>query len=184
MKVATFLAEGFEETEAIATIDLLRRAGLTVRVFSISDDLKVTGANQISVFADELMSAFNANDYKMLFLPGGMPGTLNLQKCEALMEAVKLFAQKRKWLAAICAAPSILGELGLLKGKEATCYPGFESKLTGATFAVKKEVVVSDRIITSRGVGTVIPFALHIIANLVGEEKADEIEKAIVHRVR
>ncbi|MFV0289542.1 MAG: DJ-1 family glyoxalase III [Mangrovibacterium sp.] len=180
-KIAIFLAEGFEETEAIATIDLLRRAGLAVCVFSITGDLKVKGANQISIFADELFEAFSPEEFRMIILPGGMPGTLNLQKSDPLMQLVLQFAKQRKWLAAICAAPLIFGELGLLKGREATCYPGFEDRLHGATLAVKKKVVIADRIITSRGIGTVIPFALTIIANLVGEEKADEIEKGIVY---
>ncbi|MFV0366002.1 MAG: DJ-1 family glyoxalase III [Mangrovibacterium sp.] len=180
-KIAVFLAEGFEETEAIATIDLMRRAGLTVSTFSVSEDLKVEGANQISVYADNLFSAFDAHEFDMLILPGGMPGTLNLQKHEALMEALTLFATHDKWLAAICAAPSVFGELGLLEGKHATCYPSFEDKLRGATW-LAQEVVVDGKVITSRGIGTVIPFALTIIAQLLGEDKVNEIKQGIVFK--
>lgn len=180
-KIALFLAEGFEEVEAITTIDLLRRADLDVNVISIYDKNKVVGANRISVETDMLIQNFNAEDYNMIILPGGMPGTLNLQGNIQLMEAVKLFARQDKWLAAICAAPSIFGELGLLDGKKATSYPGFENKLEGAILTTEG-VAVDGKIITSRGVGTAISFALTIIANLSGKEKSDEIANSILYQ--
>ncbi len=180
-RIALFLADGFEETEAVTTIDLLRRAGLSVCTLSITNNNIVKGANGISLFADELMANFQPDLFDMIILPGGMPGTLNLKNDKQLLEAIGQFAAQEKYLAAICAAPSIFGEMGLLKGKEATCYPGFEDKLLEAK-CLTEEVVTDGNIITSRGVGTAISFALTIIAKLVSEAKASEIAKGIVYK--
>ena len=117
----------------------------------------------------------------LLVLPGGMPGTLHLGEHQGLAKLLGDFSARGKRIAAICAAPSVLGGLGLLKGKKAVCYPGFEDKLTGAAVETK-EVVTDGNITTSRGLGTAIPFALELISLLFGEEKAEEIRKSVVYR--
>ncbi|MBR6485377.1 MAG: DJ-1/PfpI family protein [Lachnospiraceae bacterium] len=157
-----FLAEGFEEIEALTVVDILRRVNIAVKTVSISGEYKVNGAHGITVTADKLISNVRLNDAALLVLPGGMPGTLNLKECEPLMDMVKQFAQTNRRIAAICAAPTILGGLGLLEGKKACCYPGMEGQLTGAK-VLKDEVVTDGNITTSRGLGTAIPFALELV---------------------
>jgi len=174
-----FLAPGFEEIEAIATIDILRRAGLEVKSVSISGDLKVTGAHGISVEADCLYPEINFEDAEMLVLPGGMPGTKNLNVNEGLKAALMQHAKAGKALAAICAAPMILGQLGLLDGKEATCYPGFEMHLKGAILS-EYMVVQDGNIITASGPGVAAEFALQIVEHFEGEEKMEEVSKGLL----
>ena len=174
-----FLALGFEEIEAIATIDVLRRAGLDVKSVSISDDLKVTGAHGISVEADCLYPEVNFTEAEMLILPGGMPGTKNLNAHEGLKAALTQHAKTGKPLAAICAAPMILGQLGLLDGKEATCYPGNEIHLKGAILS-EYMIVQDGNIITASGPGVAAEFALQIVEHFLGEEKMEEISKALL----
>jgi len=174
-----FLALGFEEIEAIATIDVLRRAGLDVKSVSISDDLKVTGAHGISVEADCLYPEVNFTEAEMLILPGGMPGTKNLNAHEGLKAALTQHAKAGKPLAAICAAPMILGQLGLLDGKEATCYPGNEVHLKGAILS-EYMIVQDGNIITASGPGVAAEFALQIVEHFLGEEKMEEISKALL----
>ena len=178
--VSIFLAEGFEEVEALTPADLLRRAGAEVTLVSIKAEKTVTGSHGISITADRLFEEMDYEDADLLVLPGGMPGTLNLKACEPLLALLKEHNAKGKKLAAICAAPTVLGHAGLLNGKNATCYPGCEEGLTGAL--VRTEPVVTDgRITTSRGVGTAIPFALRLIELLFGKEKAKEIAESIVY---
>ncbi len=178
--IALFLATGFEETEAVATIDVIRRAGLQLQVVSVTDSLAVIGANKITIQADCMFDDLtNKNELEMLVLPGGMPGTLNLKAHKELAELIKLSAKNGKKIAAICAAPTILGNLGLLKDKSAVCYPGFESELN-AKYISDDPVLVDDNIITSRGVGTVFCFGIAIVTELLGTEKADEISKSIL----
>lgn len=174
MKAYIFLAEGFEEIEAIAPIDILRRAEIEVVTVSISEHSKVTGAHNIPVFADKLFSEIpvEADDY--LILPGGMPGTAHLMAHEGLNALVKKQYDSGKPMAAICAAPSLLGKLGLLKGKEAISYPGFEENLLGAKIS-DKTVVQSGNIITAKAPGVAIPFALKIVETLKGKEVADKV---------
>ncbi|MBI9061866.1 MAG: DJ-1/PfpI family protein, partial [Marinilabiliaceae bacterium] len=142
-KVVLFLAKGFEEVEALTPVDVLRRAGINVTTVSISNDLRVTGARQITVLADALFTDIDYSNIDMIILPGGMPGTSNLNNHQELRKLLVDFAAKNKLIAAICAAPMILGELGLLKGKTVTCYPGFESHLKGAN--VTTQSVVTDK---------------------------------------
>lgn len=179
--VYVMLAEGFEEVEALTPVDLLRRAGLEVQLVSIGDTL-VTGARGITVQADLLLSEMDMAACEMLILPGGMPGTKNLYANETLCDYVKqTAADETKYLAAICAAPSvILGGLGLLSGRRATCYPGMEDGMTGAT-AVDTEVVRDGRIITARGVGAALAFSKELISVLCGSEKAKEIALDVVY---
>lgn len=179
-KVYLFLAKGFEEIEALAVVDLLRRAEVEVCMVSITGKLKVIGAHGITVLAEKLYEKMDASDGNMLILPGGQPGTTNLGEYEPLTELLKAWDKENKRIAAICAAPIVLGGLGLLVGKRATCYPGLEAQLTGAD-AVTDRVVTEGNITTSRGVGTTIPFGLELIRLLVNEATAEEIKAAIIY---
>lgn len=179
-KVYVFLADGFEEIEGLVVVDLLRRAEISVKTVSISGDLKVIGAHQIVVEADQIFEETDFNNICLLVLPGGMPGTLNLGKHKELTDLLKKHHLERKKIAAICAAPSILGDLGIIGGKRATSYPGFENRLKGAILSTDT-VVISDNITTSRGAGTAIPFALSLIAQIKGEDQADKIKKSIIY---
>ncbi|MDR0814474.1 MAG: DJ-1/PfpI family protein [Bacteroidales bacterium] len=182
-KVFLFLAEGFEETEAVATIDVLRRGGLSVTTVSISDNRTVTGAHGIPVTADVLFEKADIDEGDMLVLPGGMPGASNLNAHKGLPEQLKKYAADGKKIAAICAAPLVLGGLNLLQGKKATVYPGYESTLKGAEY-VKTAVVTDGNIITGRGPGFVFEFALAIVAELQGKTKADEVAEGLLIQVR
>lgn len=180
-KVYVFIADGFEEIEGLTVVDLLRRAGIETTMVSISENVEILGAHGIVVSVDKIFEEVSFDEVDMLVLPGGMPGTKNLAKHEQLMEKVREFHLQDKWIAAICAAPSILGENDLLIGKKATCYPGFEEKLYGAE-VLEDSVVKDGNIITSRGLGTAIPFAIEIIKQLLGEEEGEKIRKSIVFR--
>jgi protein deglycase len=174
-----FLASGFEEIEAIATIDILRRAGLDVKSVSVTGAHHVTGAHAITVEADCLYPDIHVEDAEMLVLPGGMPGTKNLNAHEGLKAALSKHAKAGKPLAAICAAPMILGQLGILEGREATCYPGNEVHLKGAILS-EYMVVQDGNIITASGPGVAAEFALQIVEHFLGEEKMEEISKALL----
>ena len=173
-----FLAPGFEEIEAISIIDVLRRAQLYITSVSLSGDTAVTGSHGITVQADALYPDVNLEEAAMLILPGGMPGTNNLNVHEGLKKALKEHALANKPIAAICAAPLILGQLGLLNGKEATCYPGYEQQLTGARLS-KKPVVQDGDVLTGNGPGAAIRFALTIVQQFRGEERAEELAKQL-----
>lgn len=174
-----FLAEGFEESEAVITLDVLRRGGLNVKSVSITGELIVTGGHQISLVADDLFENINFDDAQILILPGGMPGTLNLQKFEPLIALIKAFDQEKRYIAAICAAPLILGQLGLLEGEQATCYPGFENQLTGAEL-VDNKTIISHHLVTSRGVVSALEFALAIVRLLQGEDLYQQTAKGLL----
>ncbi|MEI7675202.1 MAG: DJ-1 family glyoxalase III [Bacteroidales bacterium] len=173
-KCYIFLAEGFEETEAVCVIDVLRRGKLEVEVVSITPQLKVMGAHQIEVMANSLFVENDFLDAQMLILPGGMPGTKNLNQHEPLKHLLKKFSDAGIPIAAICAAPLVLGGLGLLQGREAICYPGFEDELRGATIS-KKQVVISENMITSIGVVSAIEFGVSIVKYLQGDEIAARV---------
>lgn len=179
-QVCIFLAEGFEEIEALTVVDILRRAGIDIQTVSVTGNKCVTSSHKVPVMADALFADIDFADIDMIVLPGGMPGTRNLEAHEALMGQVDAFYEQGKWLAAICAAPSIFGHRGMLKGKRACCFPEFESHLEGAQI-VRDPVCVSDRFIVSRGMGTAIPFGLEICAQLAGREKAGEIAAKIIY---
>ena len=178
-KVFIFLADGFEEIEAIAPIDILRRAELDVVTVSISDSKTVTGAHGIKVEADQLFTetTFGENDYYVL--PGGYDGMLNLSAHQSVNELLKKQHSEGKKLAAICASPSVLGKLGILEGKEAICYPGFEGKLTGAVIS-KKSVVEDGNVITGKGPGVAVQFALKIVESLKGKETASQVSDSLM----
>lgn len=179
-RCAVFLAEGFEEVEALTPVDLLRRAGITCEMVSISDDLVVKGSHGIGVLADRLFADVDFSVLDMIILPGGQPGTNNLSLFKPLMDQVDYFASSGKPLAAICAAPTILGQRGLLGSKNAVCYPGLEDKLTGASTS-DSSVVTDGQFTTSRGVGCAIDFSLDIIRRFCGDDEAARIAKAIVY---
>ena len=179
-KVSIFLAEGFEEVEGLTAVDLLRRAGAEVTMAAVGESLDVTGSHGIQVKADRLLDVEEERKADLLVLPGGQPGTRNLNGCSVLLELLKEFDQEGKKIAAICAAPTVLGGAGLLEGRKATCYPSCEDGLKGAEVC-KDRVAVDGHIITSRGVGTAIPFALSLIEQLYNKEKAEEIRKSIIY---
>ena len=177
--VYMFLAEGFEEVEALMPLDLLRRAGANVKTVAVGGGEQVTGSHGITVKADMKECDFADESPDMLILPGGMPGTLNLEASETVISAVKKAFSEGRYIAAICAAPSILGKLGMLCGKEAICFPGFEKFLEGATLA-QKRAVTDGNIITAAGMGVALDFGLELIKALFGAEKAEEIRKAVL----
>lgn len=181
-KVYLFLANGFEEVEALTVVDLLRRAGMECQTVSVTKEITVTSSHNILVHADRLFEDGVLDNADMLVLPGGMPGTKNLLAHEGLKELLCAYAAKEKYLAAICAAPSVLGAHGLLKGKKATCYPGFEEKLDGAVCCADN--VVSDgKTITSRGLGTAIEFALELVTVLADAHTAADLAASIQYRM-
>lgn len=179
-KLYIFLADGFEEIEGLTVVDVLRRAGVDVTMVSIMGKKSIVGAHGITLEADAVFEDCNFSDGDMFVLPGGMPGTLHLGEHQYLAELLKKADQEKKGIAAICAAPSVLGDLGLLKGKKATCYPGFEERLTGA-FTSTDQVVTDGHITTSRGMGTAIPFALELVTRMCGKEKSEELAKSIIY---
>lgn len=176
--VFVFLAPGFEESEAICPIDILRRAELDVVTVSISDDREVTGAHGITVKADVSLAQLPVCHPEAIVLPGGMPGTLNLEASVALRERVRQAYDEGAYICAICAAPMILGKMGLLEGKKATCYPGFEQHLAGAT--VGGRVQKDKNIITACGMGAANEFGLAIVEALKGAAVAGKIKEAIL----
>lgn len=180
-KVYTFLADGFEEIEGLTVVDLLRRAGIDTTMISISDTVEIYGGHGIVVTADKVFDEVSFDDVDMLVLPGGKVGVQNIGKHKELLNRIEEFVSDGKMVAAVCAAPSILGELELLKGRRATCYPGWEEHLHGA-FTVTDSVVIDENIITSRGLGTSIDFALAIIRHFKGEEEAVNIANSIVYK--
>lgn len=180
-KVLVFLVNGFEEIEAMAPIDLLRRAGITADTVSINEDNQVTSSRKIRVLTDKTIDEINFENYEMIVLPGG-PGTENYMKSEKLLEKLKEFSINRK-LGAICAAPTILSALGILNGKQAICFPACEPDLIkDGAIIVNQDVVKDNNIITSRGAGTAIDFSLSLIEELLGKNKSHEIRKEILYK--
>ena len=180
-KINVFFANGHEEIEGLTVIDIIRRAGLEVNVVSINEGLEVVGAHNITIKADKLLSEVDFEDGDMIVLPGGMPGTINLGNCEKLCEQIVKYNEEGKMIAAICAAPSVLGKLGVLQGKSATCYPGFEDQLEGAV-KTNSDVVKSHNVITANGMGAAIEFGLAIIDHYLGKGKAKAIADAILYK--
>jgi len=179
-KVFVFLAEGFEEIEALTAVDLLRRADLNVRMAAVSPGEFITGAHGIVIRPDMYLEAVRLEDAVMLVLPGGNPGTMNLNKSEQLLDLLKTADSQKIPIGAICAAPRILGELGILEGKQAVCYPGNEEWLKGAE-VLKVPVVTDGHITTGRGMGTAIDFSLELITRLKGKEEAKRIAASIIY---
>ena len=175
-----FLAEGFEEVEALAPLDLIRRAGLKIKTVGVGSKT-VVGSHGIPVVADMTAEEFSDNEPDMVILPGGMPGTKNLDANETVHKAIADAVKNDAYVCAICAAPMILGKLGLVRGKNAVCYPGFEEYLDGATIPDKK-VACDGKIITAKGMGAAIEFGLAIVAALKDEETADSLAVATISK--
>ena len=179
-QIAIFFAEGYEEIEALTVVDICRRCGLTIDMVSITEDKTVKGAHDIEVQMDKTFAEVDFDAYDMLVLPGGGNGTKNLEAFEPLMKQVDAFYAADKYVAAICAAPSIFGHRGMLKGKRACSYPSFESHLEGAEVTAGP-VEIAENVITSRGMGTSIPFALAIVRVFCGQNAAEEMAKTIIY---
>lgn len=176
-KVAVFLAPGFEECEALMTVDLLRRAQLDTTMYSIHNTDEVTGSHNITVKADKKLNELNEL-FDCVILPGGMPGTKYLMESKEVNALVVEHFNQNRLVAAICAAPSVLGELQLLQGKKATCFPGFEDQLHGAE-VLNQKAVADGNIITAKGLGAAVEFAHAIISFLINSKTADQVVKTI-----
>ena len=182
-RVAVFLAEGMEEIEALTVVDLLYRAGIPCETVSITNSGVVASSHDVSIVCDREIgdTRFDFDDYDMLVLPGGMPGTTNLGECDELTNQVTRFAREGRQVAAICAAPTVLAKLGLLEGRKATCFPDLQGVLAeNGAEVLQDQVVVDGNIITSKGMGTAIPFGLAIVAHYLGRDVADELARKIV----
>lgn len=177
--ICVFLADGFEEVEALTPVDVLRRAGVPVETVSIMKSKTVIGAHNVPVIADKLFEELKHDDVEMIVLPGGMPGATNLDSHMGLGKLISAFAEAAKPLSAICAAPLVLGKRGIVNGKKATCYPGFENFLHGAIYTgtlIEKD----GNIITGKGPGAAMDFACAIAEKYVGLAKVKEIRKGMI----
>ena len=182
LKTAIFFADGCEEIEGLTVVDLLYRAGIPCTKVSINAVPEVTSSHEVTFRTDTTVGELNFEEYDMLILPGGMPGTLHLRACEPLMKAVVDFHKNGKQIAAICAAPGIFAELGLLRGIPAACNPTRdELLLESGALLQHDDVVVSGNIITSRAMGTAIPFGLAIVAHYLGEDTARALGENVLY---
>lgn len=181
IKIAVPLAEGFEEIEAVSIIDVLRRAEIEVTVISITGKSEVTGSHNIKIITDQLFEDVNFEDFNMIVLPGGIPGAINLKNHAGLQKHILDFHKRDKHLGAICAAPLVFGNLGILKNETATCYPGFENELKGAK-VTGENVEISGQFVTGKGAGVAINFALKIVEMLKGENLAADLAKKMILR--
>ena len=180
-KIGIFMADGCEEIEGLTVVDVVRRAKMEIVMLSITGKKEVTSSHGVTFLADALAEETGYEDLDGIVLPGGMPGTLHLKAHEGLADLIRKADKEGKVLAAICAAPTIYGEMGLLEGKNATCYPGMEDKLLGANWQ-EQPVVVDGNFVTSRGVGTAIAFALTLVTILKDEETAKSLANSIVYK--
>ncbi|MCQ2229879.1 MAG: DJ-1/PfpI family protein [Bacteroidales bacterium] len=176
-KAIVFLADGFEETEALAPVDIMRRCGIEVTLTTINATRSVTSSHNITLTADKTI-AEGIGEYDLLMIPGGMPGTSNLNANQLVKDEVVRANNNGKWIAAICAGPMILGQLGLLKGKNATCFPGFEQYLEGAN-VTGTGVVRDGNIITAIGAGASIKLGIEIVSAVIDKETGDKVASQI-----
>lgn len=181
VRIFVMLADGFEEIEALAVVDVARRAGIETVTVSVSDDFYVTSARDIQVKADRLLKDINVEKDDMIVIPGGGKGVMNLGKSAELAELLKNHRSYNGRVAAICAGPTVPGKLGLLKGIKACCYPGCEDDLLGAQ-VVRENVAIDNNFITSRGPGTALDFAYAIVAEIKGREVADKLKKDMLYQ--
>ena len=179
-RLGIFIADGCEEVEALTVVDIVRRAKLEIDMISINGTKQVTSSRNVTFMTDTTKEEADFSAYDGIILPGGMPGTLNLGAHAGVTAQVKAFAEAGKLVCAICAAPSVLGACGILNGKKATCHPGFEEKLTGASVSYDN-VVTDGNVITSRGMGTVIDFGLAIVSYFGSEELVEDVRKHLVY---
>lgn len=175
--IYVFLAQGFEEIEALAVVDILRRAELEVKMVGVGGK-KITGSHGITVECDIIEDESSPDGLEMIVLPGGLPGTLNLEKSETVQGYIDFAVDNDKWIGAICAAPSILGHKGLLEGKRVTCYPGFDSQLGGAVYTASP-VEKSGKIITAKGPGAAVDFALVLVEELLGSHRSQILRESL-----
>lgn len=180
IKVGIFMADGCEEIEGLTVVDIVRRAKLEIETISITEKAEVTSSHQVTFKTDTTKAQAEFDSYDAIVLPGGMPGTLNLGADETVVKTIKRFAAEGKLVAAICAAPSVLGENHILEGKKATCHPGFEEKLLGAQW-LEQPVVVDGNVITSRGMGTAIAFALELVRYFTDDATVEHIRQGLVY---
>ncbi|WP_289054935.1 DJ-1 family glyoxalase III [Carboxylicivirga marina] len=178
-RVIIFLADGFEEVEALTPVDVLRRANVEVTTVSITENKQVCGSHNISVLADQTFNSTDFSNIDALILPGGMPGTHNLNAHAELKKVILDFANKGKLIGAICAAPLILGELDLLKNKNAVCYPGFEAHLKGANISSAK-TIQDGNVITANAIGASMQFSINLVNELCGSKVANELAKKML----
>ena len=178
--VYMFLGTGFEETEAIAPLDLLRRAGIEVKTVGLNGPV-ITGSHGIGVMADMEIAELDISDVEMVILPGGLGGVASIRACEAAMTAIRKVWEAGKFTAAICAGPTVLADLGIVNGKNATCYPGCEDGM-GSANIVCEAAVRDGKLITGTSAGCAIPFGLKLIEALKGEEETQRIAAQIVIR--
>ncbi len=178
--IAVLLADGFEEIEALTPVDMLRRAGLEVVTVGITSKIAV-GSHGISVICDRLPEEVDLDGVSTVILPGGMPGSLNLDASPFTDKILRSVAARGGRIAAICAAPLVLGRRGLLRGKRATCYPGFENELSGA-LVTGESVVTDGNITTAKGMGVALEFSKELISLLVSKEKAEELSSAVMEK--
>lgn len=182
MKIIVFLAEGFEEVEALTVVDYLRRKDIQVDTISITEEKEVIGAHNIRVIADKTIEEIeDINLYKGAIIPGGMPGATNLRDDKRVIDIIKSLYEEDKLTAAICAGPIVLEKAGIIKGKNITSYPGFEGELKDGIYR-EESVVRDNNIITARGPTLAVDFAIEIIRYLLGEEKAEELKKDILYK--
>lgn len=182
MKLIVFLANGFEEVEALTVVDYLRRMDVEVDTVSITQDKQVNGSHDIPVLADKIIDEIDQVDsYDGVVIPGGMPGATNLRDNPRVIEIVKEIDKKGKLAAAICAGPIVLEKAGVIEGKKVTSYPGFEDQLSSGVYQ-EENVVRDQNIITARGPALAVDFAIEIVKYLLGEEKANELKKGILYK--
>ena len=179
--VALLLADGFEEIEALTPVDILRRADIEVKTYSINGDLCVCGAHNIMVDADDIIENIDYEKVEAVILPGGMPGADNLENCGDVYSLLDFACENKKLMCAICAAPKVLGKFGYLEGKRATCFPGFEENLLGAE-ATGARVEVDENVITSKGMGTAMDFSLAILEYMKGKEVAEKMAVSTMYK--
>ena len=179
--VYAFMADGLEEVECLATADILARAGITVKLVSVTGKREVRGSHGFGIRADYLLKNVDFEKPDMLFLPGGQPGTTHLLECGTLCDVLVEANRSGKRIAAICAAPMVLGELGILKDRRATCYPGCEDRLGGAKYT-GAAVVTDGNITTSRGLGFVFDFGLELVKLLADPIAASNVGNKILYR--
>lgn len=177
MKAIVLLANGFEESEALSPVDVMRRADIDVELLSITKDELVVSSHSVRVLADNTLSNFRG-DYDLVMLPGGMPGSRNLDASKDVRDIVNEAYTNGKWIAAICAAPMVFGHMGFVNGRRATVYPGFESEMTGATLT-GNQVETDGNVITGIGAGASFAFGLELVKALKGKEVADTIKSQI-----
>ncbi len=176
--VAILVADGFETIECLTILDVLRRGGVRASLVSVMATREAVSAQQVNIVCDYTLDEVDMSEYDYIVLPGGMPGTTNLRRDQRVCDLVSEFAST-KHVAAICAAPSILGELGLLIGRKATCFPGFESSFPAGTFAGPKTVVVDGNIITASAMGQALPFALAVLEDIAGRKAVEKVREGI-----